>query len=81
MPQVTVHHMPGQHMAVHLDDAEAQAHAAARRKTARYVFALVDANPDHSLRELADAYTAVDHPDADVLATLRYLASQLQGRP
>jgi hypothetical protein len=61
-------------MLVTTEDADPQG----RQRTARYVHALLDLNPDLSLRELAHAYAAVPDPDADVAALLTYLSCQTQ---
>jgi hypothetical protein len=72
---LTVDHTPGQHMAVHTEDAP---DAKARQETARRVALLLAANPDLTVQDVAHAYAAVPDHDRDVLALLAYLSHQVQ---
>ena len=74
LTQVTVHHQPGQHMAVHIEDADPQA----RQRTARRATAILAANPDLTARDIAHQYAAIPNHDPEVLALLVYLAHQTQ---
>jgi hypothetical protein len=66
------------------DHAARQAERQAQERATRIMYAVIDANPDWSLHDLAHAYALADHsghPDPAVLAALTYLARQTQGRP
>jgi hypothetical protein len=69
---LTVDHQPGQHLAIHTEDADPQA----RQRTARRATAILEANPELTVSDIAHAYAAVPSPDPDVLALLAYLARQ-----